>query len=136
MQQSTLDAPDRAALRRAVFALRQAGRQRVFPAVMRLGDPDGATVSYPVGTERLDQGLRTDVVAALLRLTPDDRPAAWLVRPGVPEPHDLDRLWLAPVLSAYVAAGTWPRWFVVLTKAGWYDVLGSEAVRWKRLRIR
>lgn len=136
MEIPALEAPDRAALRRTVFALRQRDRRRSFPAHLHVGDPDGPHVSYAVEGDRLDAGLRTDVVAALLRSREGDRPALWLTRPGRPEPHDLDRLWLPPALAACAEAGLRRRWFVVVTKAGWYDPLGGTSVTWKRLRIR
>ena len=43
----------------------------------------------------VDAALRADVVSALLEDAPPDWCTAWLLRPGTPEPHDLDLQWLA-----------------------------------------
>lgn len=128
---------DRAALRRAVFALRSRERRRVFPARLHLGDPDGEQVVHPVVRHPLDDGLRLDVVAGLLRLRPAAAPsAAWLTRVGTPAPHDLDLLWLPAVLRAFAEAGEEARWVAVVTKTGWYDPRTGDRVTWQRLRIR
>lgn len=128
---------DRAALRRAVFALRSRERRRVFPARLHLGDPDGDQVVHAVGTPGYDDGLRADVVAAMLRRRPEtEASAAWLTRPGVPDPHDLDALWLPALLRALSEAGEEPRWLAVVTKSGWYAPLTGQRATWQRLRIR
>ena len=132
-----VDAETRAALRRAVFALRSGERRRVFPAQVHVGDPDGQNATYTDDGSRLDDGLRTDVVAALLRHQPDgQRSAVWITRVGVPEPHDLDLAWTSPCLSAFAEAGEIPVWFAVITKRGWYAPLSGESVTWQRLRLR
>lgn len=128
---------DCAALRRAVFALRTRERRRVFPARLHLGDPDGDQVVHALGPQGYDDGLRTDIAASVLRRRPGGEPgAAWLTRPGVPEPHDLDALWLPALLRALSEAGEEPRWLAVVTKAGWYAPLTGQRATWQRLRIR
>lgn len=128
---------DRAALRRAVFALRSRERRQAFPARLHLGDPDGEQVVHALGRQRYDDGLRVDVVASLLRRRPPGEPsAAWLTRAGVPEPHDLDALWLPALLRALAESGEAPRWLAVVTRTGWYAPLTGERATWRRLRIR
>jgi len=132
-----VDVETRATLRRAVFALRSGERRRVFPAQVHVGDPDGERATYTIDAATLDDGLRTDVVAALLRQQPDGQPAAvWISRVGVPEPHDLDLAWTGPCLGAFVESGEVPVWFAVITKRGWYTPLSGESVTWQRLRLR
>lgn len=128
---------DRAALRRAVFALRSRERRRVFPARLHLGDPDGEQVVHAVRDQPYDDGLRVDVVASMLRSRPAGAPGAvWLTRPGVPEPHDLDLLWLPSALRALQESGEEPCWTAVVTRAGWCAPLTGERSTWQRLRIR
>lgn len=132
-----LDKETRAALRRAVFALRSGERRRVFETAVHVGDPDGEHASYAVGGDRLDQALRVDLLATLLTNVPEDQtPAFWLTRVGVPEPHDDDRVWLAAARQAFAEAGQEPRWCAIVTKNGWYDPVGGDSVTWDRLRIR
>lgn len=131
------DAATRATLRRTVFALRSGERRRVFDPRLHVGDPDGEHATYVVVGDRLDDGLRADVVGALLRTRPEDHPSAvWLTRVGVPQPHDLDLAWLTPSLAAFAEAGENPRFFVVVTKGGWYDPRTDDRTTWQRLRIR
>lgn len=132
-----LDREDRAALRRAVFALRSGQRRRIFATAVHVGDPDGEHATYAVGDDRLDSGLRVDIVGRLLQSVQDDEtPAFWLSRVGSPEPHDEDRIWLAAARQAFAEAGQDARWFAVVTKNGWYDPLGGDSATWERLRIR
>lgn len=132
-----LDEEARAALRRAVFALRCRERRRVFPTSVHVGDPDAWHASYAAGPDRLDIALRADIVAGLLRsVSEDEQPAFWLTRPGVPEPHDDDRVWVAAARQAFAEAGQAAAWWAVVTKNGWYDVTDGETRTWKRLRIR
>jgi hypothetical protein len=132
-----LDAETRAALRRAVFALRSGERRRVFPAQVHVGDPDAEHSTYTLDAEGLDDGLRTDVVMALLRRQPEGRrPAVWMTRVGVPEPHDLDLAWIGPCLGAFAESGEAPAWFAIVTKRGWYAPLSDESATWQRLRLR
>ena len=85
----------------------------------------------------LDAGLRADVAHLLLDGLDEEEPlAVWLTRVGWPEPHDVDRLWLAAVLQACGERPHLPRWVAVVTKNGWYDPLHGDHVVWKRLRIR
>lgn len=132
-----VDAETRATLRRAVFALRSGEPRRVFPAQVNVGDPDGEHSTYTDDEAGLDDGLRRDVVAALLRRQPEGPPAAvWVSRVGVPEPHDLDLAWTGPCLGAFAERGELPAWFAVVTKRGWYTPLTEQSAIWERLRLR
>lgn len=132
-----VDAEARAALRRAVFGLRSGERRRVFLTQVHVGDPDGEPATYTVDGEALDDGLRTDLVAAMLRRQPEAQASAvWISRVGVPEPHDDDLTWTRPCLAAFAESGEIPRWFAVITKRGWYAPLSGETVVWQRLRLR
>ena len=51
---------------------------------------------------------------------------AWLVRPGTPEPHDLDLQWLAAARTAFGMHGRALDGFYVITRTGWRDVLTDE----------
>lgn len=149
MQTPAPDRESRAELRRLVFALRSGERRRIFPTRLHVGDPEGDQQEYVDSGEAVDTGLRADVLHTLLdglcELEGLDRPdgvdggspaAVWLTRVGWPEPHDSDRSWLATVLQVFGERGVQPRWMAVVTKNGWYDAFGGEAVVWKRLRIR
>lgn len=132
-----VDAETRATLRRAVFALRSGERRRVFPAQVHVGHPDGARATYTDDGVALDDGLRTDVIAALLRQQPEGQPSAvWISRVGMPEPHDFDLAWTGPCGGAFEEAGEAPLWFAVVTKRGWYAPLTDESATWQRLRLR
>lgn len=135
-----IPAPDRetrAQLRRLVFGLRSGERRRIFPTRLLAGDPTGVQRSYVDDGPGLDAGLRADAVHLLLDGLDEEEPlAVWLTRVGWPEPHDVDRLWLAAVLQACGERPQLPRWVAVVTKNGWYDPLHGDHVVWKRLRIR
>jgi hypothetical protein len=134
------DRASRAELRRLVFTLRSGTRRRIFPPCVHIGDPDGDHEAF-VLEEPLDAALRADVLHRMLDGLGDDEldlhhVAMWLTRVGWPEPHDLDRAWLATALRVFAERGSPPRWFAIVTKNGWYDALGRDRVIWKRLRIR
>lgn len=83
----------------------------------------------------VDAALRTDVVSRLLEDTPPEWRTAWLVRPGTPEPHDLDQAWLAAVLTAFGMHGRRLDGCYVITRTGWRDPLSGRAQVWARLRL-
>lgn len=138
----------RADLRWAVHQLRRKTKRGRFPASLHLGilpsrspdpgpEPAEQRVDWPLDGEPLDVGLRAQICAALLaravQFTP--RPAAWIVRDGHPEPHDLDLAW-APVLArVFAESDIVPRCVVVMTRFGWYEPLGDDGAEWKRLRV-
>ena len=126
------------ALRGAVLQLRASERRRAFAPVVHVGVPSGLETSYAVGArERLDQSLRADVVAALLRRVraEDVDPWVWLTRPGDLVLHDVDADWLAAAGQSCAEVDR-PLTFVVVTRPGWWDPRSDVRRVWKRLRAR
>ena len=122
---------DRPVLRAEVAALRRREQRRIFPARLCVGaGSDGGWPRSCLAAARRASttGCSFDLLDGLLRRRARDRRAtgssAWLVRPGVPELHDLD-LRVAAVADrrrrrtrpATPAAGG----LVVLTRYGWLD---------------
>ena len=105
-----------------------------FPLGVHVGSPGGERrsleVRWPVPSE-YDDGLRFDLVAGLLDHLgcgdSIDPVWAWLTRPGVPEVHDVDLLWLAPARHAFEALGVPLAGFLAVTPAGWLDVVTGES---------
>ncbi len=126
------------ALRQEVGRLRGRESRRVFDVSVHVGELAGERDSFVVRAQDLpavDVGLRTDVVARLLEGAPPGWDTVWVVRPGVPEPHDLDLQWLAASRTAFgmharVLAGCY-----AVTRSGWLDVMTGESRVWKRLRL-
>jgi hypothetical protein len=132
----TDDARD--ALRAEVGALRLRERRRVFPAELCLGTLGGrrvtATLPWPVPPE-YDDALLADLVDALGDRGGVAAEAVWLLRPGVPEPHDVD-MRLAAVAHRVAEARDAPgAGFLVVTRYGWLEPRSGESRRWKRLRL-
>ena len=125
-------------LRRAVLEHAASERRRVFLPVLHVGTPGGPQALFasgPLGAT--DHGLRTDVVAALLRRTagaPDER-LVWLTRAGDFERQDLDAFWLAAARAAALEAGV-PLTMVIVNRHGWWDPRSGAGRTWKRLRDR
>jgi hypothetical protein len=136
--------PDpRPLLRLEVGRLRQRESRRVFDAsvnVGRLGGPRDSFVVRAQDAPIVDRGLRVEVVSCLLdELAPEDQhgaeAAAWLVRPGAPEPQDADLEWLGAASFAFAAHGARLTGFYAITRSGWLDLRGGETRVWKRLRL-
>ena len=128
----------RALLREEVGRFRRRESRRVFDASVHVGTLGGARTGFVARAQdvpALDAALKVDVVCALLGDSPAAWRTAWLVRPGTPEPHDLDLQWLAAASSAFGMHDRTLDGFFVLTRAGWRDVLTDEARVWKRLRL-
>ncbi len=138
-------------LRAEVAALRRREQRRIFPARICLGaSPEhgpGHELAWPP-RDPPDVGLLFDLLDSLLDASnARDRPSdahdgesrLWLVRPGVPEVHDLDLRAASVALRVATArgAGPGPAYgpLVVLTRYGWLDPLTGESRRWKRLRL-
>jgi hypothetical protein len=124
-------------LRLEVGRFRERESRRVFDVMVQVGVLGGERDTFVVRAQDLpavDASLRVDVVSSLLEQGPGWR-TAWLVRPGTPEPHDLDLQWLAAARSAFGIHGRELRGFYVITRAGWRDVLTGESRTWKRLRL-
>ena len=131
--------PDpRPLLRLEVGRLRQRESRRVFDTsvhVGRLGGPRDSFVVRAQDTPIVDRGVRVEVVGALLDELDCAEAAAWLVRPGSPEPQDADFQWLAAAGFAFAARGARLTGFYAVTRGGWLDLRTGEARVWKRLRL-
>jgi hypothetical protein len=124
-------------LRLEVGRFRECESRRVFDVRVQVGVLGGERDTFVVRAQDLpaiDASLRIDVVGALLEQGPGWG-TAWLVRPGTPEPHDLDLQWFAAACNAFGMHGRDLRGFYVITRAGWRDVLSGETRTWKRLRL-
>jgi len=125
-------------LRRAVLDHATTEHRHRFAPLIHVGSPGGPEEVFAVASgERLDQALRTDVVAALVRRVrrPGVVPMIWLTRPGGFELQDLDALWLAAARAATAEAGIGLT-LVVVTRHGWVDPRSGVRREWKRLRAR
>ena len=125
-------------LRREVGELRARETRRVFDLAVYVGTLGGARDSFVVRTRDLpvlDHGVRVDVVSALLEDAAPEHSTAWVVRPGVPEPHDADLQWLAAARSAFAVHERPLRALYAITRYGWRDVSTGESRTWKRLRL-
>lgn len=133
-----LDVDARLLLRQEVGWLRARESRRVFDLSVHVGVLGAGRDSFVVRAQDLpavDAALRTDVVAGLVEDSPVSWRTAWLVRPGSPEPHDLDLRWLSAASSAFGMHDRPLDGFFVLTRSGWRDVLTDESRTWKRLRL-
>lgn len=125
-------------LRRATLEFVVSERRRVFPPVLRIGDPTGPHVAIEVpSATRLDHGLRSDLAAAALSraLLHTDMPLCWLTRPGALTLHDEDAAWLPCARTAFDEADV-PFTMVVVTRRGWFDPRSGVCREWRRLRRR
>ncbi len=125
-------------LRSAVAQLRRREPRRRFPTTLRAGSPGHEDDDFEDAREvRLDQALRTEVVAALLSraLKHSPHPPLWLRRGGAPTTEDIDLQWYAAARAAYGEAGV-ALAMVVVTRTGWYDPYSAAHREWKRLRVR
>lgn len=130
--------PPYATMRAAVLAFKAAEPRRIFPPVVHVGTPGGRAASFvELPVDRLDHGLRTEVMAALLSraLVHDPEPVTWVTRPGGVEIHDADLAWLAAARAAYGEAGV-ALAMAVVTRDGWRDPRTGRGATWKRLRDR
>ena len=137
-QPDPLSPQTHALLRRAVLDFRVAERRKSFPPVLHVGVPGVAVCTHePRRTERLEHGLRADLVAAMLHRThtrPVD-PLVWLTRTGDFVLEDSDAAWLSAARSAFAEAGV-ALTMVVVTRRGWWDPCAGRRREWKRLRRR
>jgi hypothetical protein len=127
-----------ARLREEVGLFRVRETRRIFDLTVYVGVLGGARDSFVVRAQDLpvmDAALRTDVLSALVEATASDCLTAWWARPGLPEPHDLDLLWLAAARSAFGMHERSLDGCYALTRYGWLDVLTGERRAWKRLRL-
>ncbi len=125
-------------LREEVGRFRRRERRRRFDSTVQVGRLGGARTGFVVRAQDLpvvDPGLRVDVLSDLVEDTPACWDRAWLLRPGVPEPHDEDAAWFAAARTAFAIHGRALAGFHVLTRTGWRDVVTGETRTWKRLRL-
>jgi hypothetical protein len=124
-------------LRLEVGGLRERESRRVFDASVHVGRLGGERSGFVLRAQdrlAMDEGLRIDVLCRLLDGTGIDDHTAWLVRPGTPEPHDLDLRWLAAARTAFGVHGRALDGCFVITRTGWRDVVTGEEQVWARLR--
>ncbi|MFC4784691.1 hypothetical protein ACT8ZV_09465 [Nocardioides sp. MAHUQ-72] len=148
-----------AQLRRAVLEHATSEQRRTYAPLVHVGVPDGPQALFapeagepedaagpscpeqvdgePIDRVRLDHGLRTDVMAALLRRAAawSDAPLVWLTRPGEHTLQDVDAAWLSAARAATGEAGL-PLTLVVVTRGGWWDPRSGASRTWRRLRAR
>jgi hypothetical protein len=124
-------------LRHAVLEHALSERRRRFAPLLHVGTPGGPQALFAAAPLAVtDHGLRTDVVAALLRRTSGvDGRLIWLTRPGDLDLQDVDAAWLAAVRAAGGEAGE-ALTMVVVTRHGWRDPRSGAEQTWKRLRPR
>jgi hypothetical protein len=125
-------------LREEVGRLRLRESRRVFDASIHVGELGGPRTGFVVAARDLpvmDVELRVDVVARLLEDTPASWQTAWLVRPGTPEPHDVDLQWFAAARVGFAMHGSPLDGCYVVTRAGWRDMVSDERRTWVRLRL-
>jgi hypothetical protein len=128
----------RARLRQEVGTFRARESRRVFDASVHVGTLGGPRDSFVVRAQdipAMDAWLRVDVISSLLEQTAPECRHAWLVRPGAPEPHDLDLLWLSAARTAFDIHGRALDGFYALTRTGWLDVRTGDTKSWRRLRL-
>jgi hypothetical protein len=128
----------RALLREEVGRFRRRDSRRVFDASVHVGTLGGARTGFVARAQdvpALDAALKVDVVCALLGDSPAAWRTAWLVRPGTPEPHDLDLQWLAAFVTAFGILDRVLDGCYVVTRAGWRDPVSDESRTWARLRL-
>lgn len=129
-------------LRRAVLDHAERERRRAYPPLLHVGWPGGREEVFATAPgDLLDQALRSDVVAALLRSArrhpPVDGavPLLWLTRAAPLEVGDVDLAWLAAAWTATAEADL-ELTFVLVNRHGWLDPRSGARREWKRLRQR
>jgi hypothetical protein len=135
---TTLTESERDALRVEVGLLRLREHRRLFPAELCLGAYADRRITLPLpwpvpGT--YDDALLGELTDALWDRWDAPSGATWLLRPGVPDPHDLDVRLTAVTERVAECRGTAPSPFVVVTRYGWVAPRSGESRRWKRLRL-
>jgi hypothetical protein len=120
-------------LRLAVLTLARTDHRRRVPPALQVGMP-GDSVTSLTDDPTWDQGLRTEIVGALLRAG-HDPPWVWVVRSGPLSVQDVDMAWLAPTVAAAGERGVDVA-FIVVTRHGWADPRSGVRQEWKRIRQR
>jgi hypothetical protein len=128
-----LSPADGRVLRRAVLDLAVRDRRRHVPPVLHAGLPGGLTRSV-VDDPGWDQGVRTELVGAVLRAAADP-PWVWVTRSGPLSVQDVDAAWLRATLAA-AAEREVEVAYVVVTRHGWLDPRSGLRREWRRIRQR
>ena len=128
-----LELAERRLLRTAVLAFATADHRRHVPATLHVGFP-GGVVTTVADDPGWDQGLRTEIVGAVLRARRDP-PWVWVTRSGPLTLQDADAAWLGPTLAA-AAEREVDVAYVVVTRHGWTDPRSGLRQEWKRIRQR
>jgi hypothetical protein len=125
-------------LRQEVGRFRARETRRVFDPAVHVGRPCGERDTFVVRRQdvpAVNHGLRVDVVSSLVAQTSAECTMAWVTRPGVPHPHDIDLEWLSAARVAFGMHGRDLDGFFAITRTGWLDVRTGERREWKRLRL-
>ena len=125
-------------LRQEVGLLRARESRRVFDVALTVGELGGERDSFVLRAQdvpAMDTGLRIDVVSSLVGQTAPEAVCAWVTRPGVPHPHDVDLEWLSAAIIAFGMHGRELAGFYAITRTGWLDVRTGARRTWKRLRV-
>jgi hypothetical protein len=129
---------ERQALRTEVGSLRMREQRRLFPAELCLGSygEHRLTVAlpWPLPPE-YDDALLGELTDALWDRCHGGSRSVWLVRPGVPDLHDVDVRLAAVVERVADCRGVPASPFLVVTRYGWLEPRSGETRRWKRLRL-
>lgn len=131
-------APLHRLLREEVGRFRQREQRRRFDAAVYVGRLGGARDAFVVRAMDLpavDAALRVDVLSSLLDAGDPAWETAWLMRPGMPEPHDADLAWFSAARRAFAIHDRTLAAFYAITRYGWRDVVTGESRTWKRLRL-
>ncbi len=126
-------------LRQEVGRLRDRESRRIFDPSVHVGELGGRSAGFVLRARDqpvLDAAMRVDISCRLVADGIGSRHTAWLVRPGTPDPHDLDLAWLAALRTAFGIHGRTLDGCYALTRSGWRDVLTDEQQVWARLRLR
>ena len=110
-------------LLRATTAFRKECKgRRVHPTTFRVGVLGGQHVQVPHDPTD-DTALRTDLLEQILAEVDLDATVFWLTRGGELAPGDVDFGWCASAREAFGRYGHTMRFFPVITRNGWFDLL-------------
>ncbi len=129
------DAERRLLLGAEVGRLRLRETRRAFDPSVQVGLLDGDRVGFVLRAKdrpALDAALMRDVADRLVEESRSSWRTAWVVRPGDPDPHDLDLQWLAAVRPAFGSHDRTMEGCFVVTPGGWRDLLTEETRTWVR----
>ncbi|ANH40044.1 hypothetical protein I601_3638 [Nocardioides dokdonensis FR1436] len=123
-------------LRGLVLAHVSSRPARRHPTVVHVGGDDGDELVFACSPgDPDDQGVRTDVLLALLARATGSDPWVWITRPGGLATQDDDARWLAAARAAAGELGR-PLVLVLVDRHGWRDPRSGVGRAWRRLRPR